>query len=402
MDICKAASEGLRSEMKEELLEYYSGASKKSSSTGSGPFQTPPAPPADPAVTTRSPPAQATTTQPTSPLQPSSGTQQPLERQTQEKRTRKVPKPPATGKQKRLGHYISLKKPPSNARKCTIVDDVIYDEEKAPVPVAEPVTQVVPQTPIVLPGPHGGDKKMLNRGTRDILAEITDRLNVDAPGGREPNYDALKSGDEAARDAVVTDIQSGCSGWVSNASAADGSEPSPERDEMDIALAKELLDGFEGTDAVLEGNLLDRTLGEFSTNAWGPIQEPDVYAELQTPYVPVEGASSYPGLCQGYSGPTPEVLHRGDSPMALFVYFMPVALWQHVAVCSNHYQIDALHARVDDAYKRHKRRCQANPTTKKKTRRDVLQELQAVSPIKPHELCRFVGLLIARAIYPNR
>lgn len=106
----------------EELLEYYSGgkrdggdcwlhsltnclydvtASKKPSSTGSGPFQTPPAPPADPAVTTRSPPAQAATTQPTSPLQPSSGTQQPLTRQTQVKRTRKVPKPPATDKQKR-------------------------------------------------------------------------------------------------------------------------------------------------------------------------------------------------------------------------------------------------------------------------------------------------------------
>ncbi|ETL85032.1 hypothetical protein L917_15299 [Phytophthora nicotianae] len=121
----------------------------------------------------------------------------------------------------------------------------------------------------------------------------------------------------------------------------------------------------------------------------------------ETPYVPVEGASSYPGLRQGYSGPTPEVLHRGDSPMALFFYFMPVALWQHVAVCSNKYQRDMLHARVADAYKRHKRRCQANPATKKKTRRDVLQELQAVPPIKPHELCRFVGLLIARTICPN-
>ncbi|ETK78373.1 hypothetical protein F441_22606 [Phytophthora nicotianae CJ01A1] len=64
----------------------------------SAPFQTPPAPPADPGVTTRPPPAQATTTQPTSPLQPSSGTQQPLARQTQVKRTRKVPKLPATAR----------------------------------------------------------------------------------------------------------------------------------------------------------------------------------------------------------------------------------------------------------------------------------------------------------------
>ncbi|KAG6963993.1 hypothetical protein JG688_00007900 [Phytophthora aleatoria] len=39
---------------------------------------------------------------------------------------------------------------------------------------------------------------------------------------------------------------------------------------------------------------------------------------------------------------------------------------------------------------------------KKKTRRDIRQELQGVAPIKPHELCRFVGLLIARTICPNR
>ncbi|KAI9989418.1 hypothetical protein PInf_019701 [Phytophthora infestans] len=132
----------------EELFEYYSGASKKPSSTSSGPFQTPPAPPADYAVTTRSPPAQAATTQPTSPLQPSSGTQQPLTRQTQVKRTQKVPKPPATDKQKRRRSF----------------DDAISDEEKAPVPVAEPVAQVVAQTPIVLPGPHGGDEENVESG----------------------------------------------------------------------------------------------------------------------------------------------------------------------------------------------------------------------------------------------
>lgn len=52
----------------------------------------------------------------------------------------------------------------SNACECTIVDDAISDEEKAPVPVAEPVTQVVAQTPIVLPGPHGGDEENVESG----------------------------------------------------------------------------------------------------------------------------------------------------------------------------------------------------------------------------------------------
>ncbi|ETL90911.1 hypothetical protein, variant, partial [Phytophthora nicotianae] len=47
------------------------------------------------------------------------------------KRIRKVPKPPATGKQKRRRSLH-----PSEE---ATLDDAISDEEKAPVPVAEPV-----------------------------------------------------------------------------------------------------------------------------------------------------------------------------------------------------------------------------------------------------------------------
>ncbi|ETM44205.1 hypothetical protein, variant [Phytophthora nicotianae] len=252
------------------------------------------------------------------------------------KRIRKVPKPPATGKQKRRRSLH-----PSEE---ATLDDAISDEEKAPVPVAEPVTQIVaPPPPSCCQVLTEVKKKLLNRGTSGIPAlsllkrttkrvsltmrfKTTDLLNVDAPGGRDPNYDALESGDEAARDDVVIDIQFDCSGWVSNGSAADGSEPDPERDEMDIALAKEFLDGFGGADAVLAARCC-------------------LFKQVPERYAPRS---------------------------------------------------------FDDAYKRHKRRCQANPATKKKTRRDVLQELQAVPPIKPHELCRFVGLLIARTICPNR
>eukprot|EP00644_Phytophthora_capsici_P009722 jgi/Phyca11/118252/e_gw1.35.124.1 len=71
-----------------------------------------------------------------------------------------------------------------------------------------------------------------------------------------------------------------------------------------------------------------------------------------TPYEPVSNTGSYPGLRQGYSGPTAEVLRRGDSPVALFFYFMPVVLWQHIAACSNEYRREMLPLRVDEAFRR--------------------------------------------------
>ncbi|KAG2783784.1 hypothetical protein JG687_00005930 [Phytophthora cactorum] len=122
---------------------------------------------------------------------------------------------------------------------------------------------------------------------------------------------------------------------------------------MDIAMAKAFLDQFGGADAVLVGNLQNTVLRYFSPSGWGTNYEPDVYGELQTPCVPVKSSGSYPGLRQGYAGPAPEVLRQVDSPMALSFYFTPVALWQHIAICSNKYQHDMLQVCVDDAYKRH-------------------------------------------------
>uniref|UniRef100_H3H5X0 PiggyBac transposable element-derived protein domain-containing protein n=1 Tax=Phytophthora ramorum TaxID=164328 RepID=H3H5X0_PHYRM len=88
--------------------------------------------------------------------------------------------------------------------------------------------------------------------------------------------------------------------------------------------------------------------------------------------------------------------------MALFFFFMPVALWQHIAVCSNQYHREMLPRRVDVAYKRYKQRRHFKPLLPKKSKRDIRNELDTMRPIRPHELCRYVSLLIARAICPNR
>ncbi|KAG2825375.1 hypothetical protein PC116_g13211 [Phytophthora cactorum] len=82
-----------------------------------------------------------------------------------------------------------------------------------------------------------------------------------------------------------------------------------------------------GSDAVLAGKLEEDMLRDFSATGWGPMLQPDVYETLQQPYAPVDNRASYPGLQQGYYGPTPEVVRRGDSPVALFfLNFIPVGL----------------------------------------------------------------------------
>ncbi|POM73207.1 Hypothetical protein PHPALM_9965 [Phytophthora palmivora] len=74
----------------------------------------------------------------------------------------------------------------------------------------------------------------------------------------------------------------------------------------------------------------------------------------------------------------------------------------HIATCSNDYHREMLPRRIDDAYQRYRKKQLRNPDLPRKTRRDVQHEMETMKPIMPHELCRFMGLLVARTIAPNR
>ncbi|KAL3669151.1 hypothetical protein V7S43_005535 [Phytophthora oleae] len=132
----------------------------------------------------------------------------------------------------------------------------------------------------------------------------------------------------------------------------------PDQTEQEIAeevfFAEDFLSKFGGEDEVLAGNLKDAVLREMSTAGWEDIVQPDIHDYVMSPYEPVNDTRSYPGLRQGYSGPSAEVLRRGDSPIALFYYFMPVVLWQHIAACLNEYHRELLPLRVDAAYSRYR------------------------------------------------
>jgi hypothetical protein len=87
-----------------------------------------------------------------------------------------------------------------------------------------------------------------------------------------------------------------------------------------------------------------------ATNGWNDVSRPDVEGVLQEPYEEVDDDDDYPGLRRAYTGPTRETLRCGHSPLALFFIFMPVALWEHIAKCSNEYNQETLQGKSASPY----------------------------------------------------
>ncbi|KAG2959770.1 hypothetical protein PC118_g22849 [Phytophthora cactorum] len=103
-------------------------------------------------------------------------------------------------------------------------------------------------------------------GSRNVLADTDDNLNVSVMGQDNVEYGMLDSGDEDAKEDVVSDTESDFDDTASVASGIDGSEPGKkDQDAMDHLLAKDFLREFGGSDAVLAGNLNDGALKDFAT-----------------------------------------------------------------------------------------------------------------------------------------
>ncbi|ETP33056.1 hypothetical protein F442_18352, partial [Phytophthora nicotianae P10297] len=129
-----------------------------------------------------------------------------------------------------------------------------------------------------------------------------------------------------------------------------------------------------------------------------------------TPYTPVSDDDEYPDLLNAQHGPAEAALKRGGSPIALFFLFTPVSMWQHISECSNFYMHEQLDKRVDEHFPKkealeHRARAAGKvvtPTKKTKTRRDIRQDFLSVKPVLPHEICVYIGLLVARTVMSNR
>ncbi|KAG3244050.1 hypothetical protein PI124_g11155 [Phytophthora idaei] len=252
---------------------------------------------------------------------------------------------------------------------------------------------------------HSDGEDDLSKRRSELLADNNDDLNAVELDQNSDQYGAIESGDEAEKD----DVQTGeyDSEWEDETSwAPDDVDDDAEETETEIAaevlFAEHFLESFGGGNEVLAGNLKNEELRSMSATGWEDVEEPDIYEHMVEPYEPVSNSDSYPGLRQGYSGPTTEALRHGDSPVALFFFFLPVVLWQHIAACSNEYRRELLPLLVDAAYQWYRKKQRHNADLPRKTRRDIQHELETMRPIMLHQLCRFIGLLVARTIAPNR
>ncbi|KAK1942899.1 hypothetical protein P3T76_005536 [Phytophthora citrophthora] len=175
--------------------------------------------------------------------------------------------------------------------------------------------------------------------SNDWLADNeNDNTNAVEIGDTTGQFGVIESEDEAEKDDVAT-------GEFTSEGDTDGqcvpkdSVDNPEETEVEIAaevlFAENALERFGGEDAVMAGCLKNDVLRSMSVSGWGDVEEPDTHEHLMSPYEPVNDSKSYSGLHQGYFRPTAEALRHSDSPTAFFIYLLPVAVWQHIAACSN-------------------------------------------------------------------
>ncbi|POM59597.1 hypothetical protein PHPALM_31643 [Phytophthora palmivora] len=178
------------------------------------------------------------------------------------------------------------------------------------------------------------DEDDLSLWSSALLADNNDGLNTVAADEDEDQYGAIGSGDEAEHDDVDTgeyDSDESAGARCIPDDIVDDPEETKSEVAAEVLFAEQFLESFGGRDEVLAGNLQNAVLRGMAATGWEDVEQTDVYEHIMAPYEPVNNATSYPGLRQGYSVPTAEALRHGDSTMALFFFFLPVVLWQHIA-----------------------------------------------------------------------
>ncbi|ETO71561.1 hypothetical protein F444_12146 [Phytophthora nicotianae P1976] len=112
----------------------------------------------------------------------------------------------------------------------------------------------------------------------------------------------------------------------------------------------------------------------------------------------VEDNDEVDSMYDGYCGPSCDAAACGVSPGSLFYYFLPKDLWRHIASESNRYWRQTLDSRVEEAYAKE----QMVTHRQQKTKEQVRTRLLRFKSILPHEIFRWLGLMIAHALSPMK
>jgi hypothetical protein len=166
-----------------------------------------------------------------------------------------------------------------------------------------------------------------------------------------------------------------------------------------------LLAAVGGVGSIASGTIDADVLKAMSADGWSAPVTHEPYDYLQQPYVAGDDGDlqrAYPGLYSGLYGPTPRALEAAATASGSLFYFVQPRLWEDIAEASNEYFQENLDKRAQGQYDKQVARERKRPGYKKKTLEAIRNELRALPDITARELCIFIGLLIARAIAPNK
>ncbi|ETP27065.1 hypothetical protein F441_00386 [Phytophthora nicotianae CJ01A1] len=103
-------------------------------------------------------------------------------------------------------------------------------------------------------------------------------------------------------------------------------------------------------------------------------------------------------LYSGSFGVTKSAAAYAKSPLGMFFYFLPKALWVHIASESDAYRVECIPAVAEMIRKKQLDAQAKDPSRTVQPIADITSKLERVKPIKPHEILHVVGLLAARTL----
>ncbi|KAE9262882.1 hypothetical protein PR003_g33369, partial [Phytophthora rubi] len=213
---------------------------------------------------------------------------------------------------------------------------------------------------------------------RDTLFEATDPddLNV----GVDDWLLALDSEGEGDEESILLD-----EGDIGADEEVDGELLSSEEDQLDDEHAPV-------SEAPVEFELTDEALDRLQADEWEVFHEPASNQVLH------DAAPRY----DGPSGPTRAALAYASSPLAIFYCFLPKELWRKIAEESDKFRKDSINEIAQAMRARARQRRESVPSTIVLSVDEYKAKLKRKNAIQPHEIVRFIGLLVARALEPRR
>ncbi|KAE9158937.1 hypothetical protein PF002_g32983, partial [Phytophthora fragariae] len=124
----------------------------------------------------------------------------------------------------------------------------------------------------------------------------------------------------------------------------------------------------------------------------------DVFMENSSRQVLLDPSPLYDGPC----GPTRAAMAYASNPLAIFYFFLPKELWRKIADETNKFRLESVDETAQAMRARARRRRETVPSTMVYSVEEYKAKLKRKNAIQPHEIVRFIGLLVARALELRR